>query len=105
MHVDLGAVEGSIALVDRVGEAVAVQRSRQRRLAAIPQLVGPDPLLRPGRELEPDVDVEDPVGGEGELEHARDLILDLVLGAEQVRVVLSEVTYPEETVEGSAGLP
>jgi hypothetical protein len=52
VHVDLRAVERAVALVDVVLEAVALERALERRLAAVPQLVGADPLLRPGRELE-----------------------------------------------------
>ena len=45
-----------------------------------------------------------PVDLEPELQARRDLLLDLLLGAEDVRVVLDEVAHPQESVEGAAGL-
>ena len=53
VQVDLRAVERAVALVDRVGEPVRVQRLLERALGVVPQRVVADALVRARRELEP----------------------------------------------------
>jgi hypothetical protein len=53
VQVDLGPVEGAVALVDLIGEPEIVERARQRRLGVVPQRVVADPLRRARRELDP----------------------------------------------------
>ena len=53
VQVDLGAVEGAVALVQLVLHARPRERARERRLGPVPQGVVADPVVGPGRELEP----------------------------------------------------
>ena len=104
VQVDLRAVERAVARVEVVGEALAVEHLDQVALGAVPQLVGADPLVGAGRELEPHVEAEDRVGGERELEARLELVLDLLLGAEDVAVVLGEVPRAQQPVQRAAQL-
>ena len=104
VHVDLRPVEGTVALVEVVLELLARESLQQRLLAVIPQLVRADPLIGSGRELEPNVDPEHLVGRERELQARGHLLLDLLLRAEDVSVVLGEVTHSQQSVEGAARL-
>src|SRR5882762_1995304 len=52
VHVDLGAVEGTVAGVQVVGETVGLERVVQGPLGRLPLLVCPHRLRRPRRELE-----------------------------------------------------
>jgi hypothetical protein len=47
VQVDLGPVEGAVALVDRVLEALVLERARQQRLRLVPLRVVADPVLGP----------------------------------------------------------
>ena len=80
MQVDLRAVERALALADRVLEVVALQRLLERALGAVPLLVGAEPLVRPRRELGARDEPEQVVEVAGEVDHAGDLVLDLILG-------------------------
>src|SRR4051795_7064296 len=102
MQVDLRAVEGAVALVDAVVEVVGLERRLERALRVVPQLVGADPLLGTGGELDLDVEPDQVVGRERELQAAGDLLLDLLLGAEDVasscakwRTRISPCSVPE----------
>ena len=88
----------------RYSQAVALERLRQRGLGAVPQRVVADPLLRPRRELEAGLEAEQPVDREAEVEARRDLVLDLLLGAEDVRVVLREAAHAQQAVQRARGL-
>ena len=76
----------------------------ERRLGAVPHLVVADPLLGPGRELEPRLEAEQVVDEEAEVEAADHLLLDLLLGAEDVGVVLGDVPHPQQAVQRAARL-
>ena len=104
VQVDLRAVERAVALVDLVHEPALVERLLQRRLRAVPHLLGADPLLGAGGELQPRLEPEPLVDREAELEGADDLFLDLLLGAEDVGVVLRDVADPEQAVQRAGRL-
>ena len=85
-------------------EALRVERPRERALGAVPHLVVADPLRRTRRELEPGLEAEALVEVEAEAQALDDLLLDLLLGAEDVRVVLGDVAHPQQAVERAARL-
>ena len=68
----------------------------------VPHFVAADPLVRPGRELEPRLKAEGPVD-EREFEAAEYLVLDLLLSAEDVGVVLRDVPDAQQPVQRPAG--
>ena len=104
VQVDLRSVEGAVALVQLVREPLATQGALERALGGVPHLVRADALLRPGGQLEPRLEAEDLVQEEPEVEAADDLVLDLLLGAEDVGVVLGEGAHPQQAVQHPAGL-
>ena len=104
MHVDLRPVEGAVARVQLVLQAELVQRVGQLGLGAVPHLVVADALLRARRQLQADPQVEQLIGLEGHPQTRRDLLLHLLLGAEDVRVVLGEVAHAQQPVQHARGL-
>jgi hypothetical protein len=78
---------------------VALQSRLERALRPIPLLVGAEPFLRPGRELRARRHAEPLVKVTGEVDHRVDLVLDLVLGDEDVRIVLRDVSHPKQAVQ------
>ena len=88
-EVDLRAVEGAFAGRDRVRDLVQAQRLLDGGFVAVPLLVGADLVVRPRRELGARLQAEQLVQVAGLLDTARDLVLDLLFGAEDVRVVLA----------------
>ena len=86
VDVDLRPVERTVAFVDQVLEAGALEGLRDRRLRQLPQLVRAHRLGRPRREphaigSEPDGRVESPE----EVDGAHELVDDLIRTAEDVR--------------------
>jgi hypothetical protein len=95
VQVDLRAVERAVALVDGERQPARLERAVQRALGVVPQRVVADALS--GR-------VESSsVGSMSNRRRCRrrspgsaDLVLDLVLGAEDVGVVLREVPHAQQ---------
>ena len=104
VEVDLGAVERALSLADVVLDPTPLERRPERALGEVPLLVGPELVVRPGRELEACVHAEQVVEERRVVEAAEDLLLDLLAGAEDVRVVLRHVTDPEKPVQRPGGL-
>ena len=104
VQVDLRAVEGAVALVEVVLDAALVERALQRRLGAVPHLLGADPLRGPGGELQPRLEAERVVDRVAEVQAAVDLLRDLLLGAEDVGVVLGDVADAQQPVQRAARL-
>ena len=92
-EVDLRAVERAFALGDAVGQTHPVDRGAEHPLGEVPLVVRPEPVVRAGRELRMrQVADAEPVVEELEVvEHPVDLVLDVLLGTEDVRVVLAEL--------------
>ena len=78
--------------------------AREGSLREVPLLVAPELLLGPGRQLEPSLHPEEVVEEGRVVEAAEDLVLDLVLGTEDVRVVLGDVLHAQEPVQGASEL-
>ncbi len=105
VEVDLGAVEGAVAGVEHVVDALAVEHAREDALGQLPDLVRADALGRPGAELDLDVaEAERGVDVLHEAHHAEHLVFELLGGAVDVRVVLGEVAHAEEAVQHAAHL-
>ena len=104
VQVDLRAVEGAVARVEHVLEPAPVERGLQRRLGEVPLLLGAELVVGPGRELEVRVEPEEVVEVLRVVEAAEDLVLDLLAGAEDVRVVLGHVPDPGQAVQGAGPL-
>ena len=104
VQVDLRAVERAVAFVERVLETAPLERRAQRALGEVPLLVGPEPVLGAGRQLEARLELEEVVDELRIVEAAEDLVLDLLAGAEDVRVVLGDVPDPGEPVQGAGAL-
>ena len=78
VQVDLRAVEGAVALVDRVRDPAPLERGAQRALGEVPLLVGAELVLGPRGELEARLDAEELVEVGREVERGEDLVLDLL---------------------------
>ena len=104
VEVDLRAVERPLARRDDVLQAVPLQRGFERGLRVIPLLVGAEPVLRARRELGARRDAEAVVEVVDEVDHRVDLVLDLVLRDEDVRVVLGDVLHAQQAVQRPAAL-
>mmetsp|Transcript_109308 Transcript_109308/g.341988 ORF Transcript_109308/g.341988 Transcript_109308/m.341988 type:complete len:309 (-) Transcript_109308:1086-2012(-) len=102
--VDLGAVEGPVALLDAPGAAGLAQGLLELRLGAGPELLAAERLLRPGAEAERELEAEELVDVEDKLQRRRHLLPDLVLAAEDVGVVLLEAPHAREPRERAAEL-
>ncbi len=103
VHVDLGTVERAVALVEVVLQPLVLQPLTSAASLLSHSSSDADPLLGPRRKLQSDIEPEDPVSGHGEVHARPDLLLELVLGTEDVGVVLSEMPDPEQAVERPAG--
>ena len=102
VEVDLRTVERPLALPDPVLEPAPPQSLSERVLGVLPGLIRTEPVFRPGGELDPRLESEQLVEVEAEVEAAQHLVLDLLLGAEDVRVVLGELAHAQETMERPA---
>ena len=105
LEVDLGRVEGALARVRRERDAVLLEHAPQRRLRALPGLGGAHRLRRTRRQLDRDLaEAEHLVDLADAADHAHHLGLDLVLGAEDVGVVLAERAHAREAGDDAAAL-
>ena len=106
LEVDLGRVEGALARVRREGDAVLLEHAAQRRLRRASQ-VSAVPTAFAGRRRELDrhlVEAEHAVDLADATDHAHHLGLDLVLGAEDVGVVLAERAHARQAGDDAAPL-
>ena len=104
VQVDLGRVERALALGDLVVDAPLGQRLGELALGVVPELVAAQAVVGSRRELRAHLEAEERVEVVGEVQAALDLVEDLVLGAEDVGVVLDEVADAQQAVQRAAGL-
>ena len=104
MEVDLGAVEGAVALVDLVVHAQLLQSGAQALLGASPILVRTHGVLGAGGKLNVVLKAKLLVHGVDEIDHAHDLVGQLVGTHKQVGVVLVKAAHAEQAVQGAAQL-
>mmetsp|Transcript_14766 Transcript_14766/g.40378 ORF Transcript_14766/g.40378 Transcript_14766/m.40378 type:complete len:603 (-) Transcript_14766:35-1843(-) len=108
VEVDLGAVEGAVLGVELPVLArrllVGVERRGELPLRLVPRLELAHVLLGPGGEEHVVLEAELAVDEVDEAQHVLDLLLDVLLLAEDVRVVLLEPAHAGEAGEGAAEL-
>lgn len=104
VEVDLGAVEGAVALVDLIVHMQLLQSGAQALLGARPVLVGTHGVLGAGRKLNVVLKAKLLVHGVDEVDHAHDLVGQLVGTHKQVSVVLVKAAHAEQAVQGAAQL-
>lgn len=104
VEVDLGPVEGTVALVDLVVHVQLLQSGAQALLGASPVLVRTHGVLRAGGKLNVVLKAKLLVHGVDEVDHAHDLVGQLVGTHKQVGVVLVKATHAEQAVQGAAQL-
>lgn len=102
MEVNLGAVEGAVALVDLVVHMQLLQSSAQALLGARPVLVRTHGVLGAGGKLNVVLKAKLLVHGVDEVDHAHDLVGQLVGAYKQVGVVLVKAAHAEQAVQGAA---
>ena len=86
--------------------AIRLEHVAQHALGVIPHRVGADALLRPGRELDQDVagEAEIRIDREDQVVDLQALGGELILGAEDMRVVLGEAAHAQQAVQRAGGL-
>ncbi len=99
VEVDLRTVKGAVTRLELVRHARRLERGTQRRLGAIPERVVADTNLGAGREPDGRAQAERLVVAEDEFDEKANLVLDLVLGDEDVAIVLLELPHAREARE------
>ena len=99
MQVDLRPVERALPLPDEVRDLVPLERLDQLALGEVPLLVRAQLVLGSRRELGAGLDLEQAVEVPEVVERPVELGVDLLLRAEDVRVVLRHVAHAREPVE------
>ena len=102
--VDLRRVERAAALVERVGHAVLVESLAQPALGSLPELVRPEALLRSGGQLRARLEAERGVLLAHQRQGEAQLVVDLVVPAEDVGVVLRQLAHPEHPGQDAGAL-
>ena len=101
VEVDLGAVEGAVAVIDDEGDVVGVERPLERGLGLVPECRLAHEVGGTGGELHAELQVEEGVDALDHADDVRDLLLDLLLGHKEVGIVLRELAHAEQAVEGA----
>ncbi len=99
VEVDLRPVERALPRADEVLDLVPLERLDELPLREVPFLIGAELVVGPRRELGPRLDPEEAVEVAEVRETAVELGVDLLLGAEDVRVVLGHIAHAGEPVE------
>src|SRR5207253_10863131 len=100
LDVALWSVERPAALIDTVGGAAVFERLLERALRMVPGRVGAELLGGPRREIEPIREPERlPQHQLDDVEQLEDLLLDLILAPEEMRVVHREATHAQHAVQ------
>ncbi len=104
VEVDLGAVEGAVAGVERVVDAHGFQGFLEALLGGGPVLVGAHRVLGTGGQLHPVGEAKLVVVGRNQVGDIGDLLGNLVAADEEVGVVLGEGAHAEQAVQGALEL-
>lgn len=100
VDVNLGTVEGTVAVSNLVVDLQLLEGVLKRSFGFIPTLVRAEEALRAGRNLEGGLgEAESAICFADEAESVEDLILDLVATAEDVTVILVELTAASKARE------
>eukprot|EP00123_Amoebidium_parasiticum_P006088 comp17140_c0_seq1/m.15944 comp17140_c0_seq1/g.15944 ORF comp17140_c0_seq1/g.15944 comp17140_c0_seq1/m.15944 type:complete len:345 (+) comp17140_c0_seq1:800-1834(+) len=97
--VDLWAVESTITGVELVALAQCIQALLQLRLSPVPQLQFTHVLLGPGRQLERKRETKQPIHVLDKIKRMVDFVLDLIVGTENVCIVLLESPHTGKAVQ------
>ena len=100
----VASVPGMQVVVKRVAELVPLERVLEPPFRRVPLLVRPEAILRTRRELGMGLQSEQAVQIAHIVDAPVDLCRDLLLGAEDVRVVLSHVANARQAMERSGEL-
>ena len=101
-HVDLGAVEGAVALVDLVGHAGLLHGLDQGIGRQFPGFVGPDAVLGTGGDAHLVVEAEQVHQVADQVDDTEDLAFQLFGRAQDVGIVLGELAHTQQAVQGAA---
>ena len=104
LHIDLGAVESTVAVVESPGLAEGVEGVLESILRDVPLLFRAESVRGPRRKLKLELEAKDAVDVVEEIENGENFRLDLFEGAEDVGVVLLEATNANETAESAGDL-
>src|SRR5207248_2862693 len=104
VQVDLRAVERALARPDEVLDLGALERRLQLALGEVPFLVASELVVRPGRELGPRHEAEASVEVAEVVDAGVELARNLLLRAENVRVVLRDMAHAGEPVQRAGEL-
>ncbi len=103
---EFGTVEGALPRIDASLDAAVrlprdlLEHAHQHLLGVVPHLVGADPLVRPGRQLHHHVvEAEIRIGRQDQIVDGEALGPHLVLGAEDMRIILGERPDPHQPVQ------
>mmetsp|Transcript_85749 Transcript_85749/g.275706 ORF Transcript_85749/g.275706 Transcript_85749/m.275706 type:complete len:247 (-) Transcript_85749:1214-1954(-) len=102
--VDLGTIEGTITRIQGPLPAGLVQGGLELALGVVPDLLGAECLLWPGRQSKGCLEPEEAVYVVQELEPSCHLLLDLIRPHEQVTIVLLEAAHTHKPRKSTAGL-
>src|SRR6266478_7660638 len=102
---ELRPMECALTRVERISEIERLDRGFEILLGTVPHRVAADPDWRPVGELDLDVvEAEIAIDRQQQLAAADRLGSYLVLGAEDVRIVLDEAAHPHQPVQGARRL-
>ena len=96
VKIDFGAVKGAIPLVEPVVSAISVQSSPQSFRGHFPLFVRTNGLFGPRGKLQHKSEPELPVYPFSQCESAKNLMLYLVRGHKDVRIILMKSPHPEK---------
>ncbi|EKD61350.1 MAG: hypothetical protein ACD_54C00275G0001 [uncultured bacterium] len=101
-EIELRAVERAIALVDLVGQFQPLNRGFQRVFGLVPHLVRAHAHIRAGGKLDVKLlKAKVFVDRRQQRDEVGAFLLDLIFGAEDMRVILHETTHPHQPVHGT----
>src|SRR6266542_673405 len=102
---ELWAVEGALAGVEGIGQPGALDCVAQTFFGAVPDRVAADPRWRPVGEFDRDVrEAEVAIDREQQMTEGDCLPSHLILGAEDMRIILGEAAHPHDAVQCARGL-
>src|SRR5690606_27265870 len=102
---DLRTVESALARLQIVRQPSGIQRSGQRSLGTIPQLIGTHTLFRTRGKLQLDIsETEVGIHRLGQANEISRLGLHLLFGTEDVRIILSKAAHAHNAVQRTGRL-
>ena len=104
LEVEFRPIERPVARIQRVPDPGLLHRAPERRFRPVPGLVGSRADFRPiGKPRLHLLETEVPVNSRQQVAETAGFRVDLVLGAEDMGVVLDETTHPHQSVQRTGG--